>query len=269
MLTRANRPVAERTCPKGVNHEKKMPIYVTYAIQLLLIIHVVKTGRNLYWIMILLLLPVIGGVAYVAVEVLPDLMGGVKGQRALRGMKQLVDPGGDVRACEQDWDRSPNAENGRRYAQALLIADKPDEALHILERSRRGFFENDPTLLLLEAQARFLKEEWGRSLELLEALRQENPDFYSAEGHLLHARVLEELGKLDEAISEYREVAGYFPGAEARYRLASALKAAGRADEAKSEFESLLKDAKLGPAHYRRSEGAWLKASNEALKSMA
>lgn len=258
---------AERPAP-GVNLEKNMPIYVTYAIQLLLIIHVVKTGRNLYWIMILLFLPVIGGAAYLAVEILPELAGGVKGQRAMRGMRQLVDPGGDVRACERAWDQSPNAENGRRYAQALITADKPDEALHILERTRRGFFENDPTLLLLEAQARFLKQEWNASLELLERLREENPEFHSADGHLLHARALEASGRLEEAIGEYRDVTGYFPGAEARYRLAQALKARGEIEDAKEEFEHIVRDARLGPAHFRRSQKPWIKASKEALKSM-
>ena len=254
---------------KDVTEDNKMPIYVTYAVQLLLIIHVLKTGRNFYWILILLFLPVIGGIAYLVVEVLPELAGGVRGQRAMRGMKQLVDPGGDIRACERAWDQSPNAENGRRYAQALISADQLDEALHILERTRSGFFENDPTLLLLEAQARFLKKEWDKSLELIERLREENPDFNSADGHLLHARALEAAGSLAEAITEYREVTGYFPGAEARYRLAAALKAQGQTEDAKEEFEHILRDAQLGPAHFRRSQKPWIKASKDALKSMA
>lgn len=246
-----------------------MPIYVTYAVQLLLIIHVLKTGRNRYWILILFFLPLIGGVAYLVVEVLPELAGGVQGQRAVRGMKQLVDPGGDMRACARAWDQSPNTENGRRYAQALINADRPDEALGILEQARSGFFENDPTLLLLEAQVRFLKKEWDKSLELLEKLREENPDFHSADGHLLHARALEASGRLEEAIAEYREVTGYYPGAEARYRLAAALKVQGQTEDAKEEFEHILRDARLGPAHFRKSQKPWIRASKDALKSLA
>lgn len=243
-----------------------MPIYVTYAIQLLLIIHVLTTGRNRYWILILFFLPIVGGIAYLLVEVLPELAGGVRGQRALRGMQQLVDPGGDARACARKWEQSPNAENGRRYAQALINADRADEALEILAQSRRGFFEDEPTLLLLEAQARFLRQEWDDSLRLLERLLETSPEFRSAEAHLLHARALEASGRLDEAVAEYREVVGYFPGVEARYRLALALRSQGETGEARQQLESIVNDARLGPAHFRKSQKAWIKAAGEALR---
>lgn len=245
-----------------------MPIFFTYAIQLLLIIHVIKTGRERYWVLILLFLPLLGGAAYFILEILPELMGGVGGQRAMRGMQQLIDPGGDVRACQQAWEQSPNAENGRRLAQALIIANKADEALEILKQARSGFFEDDPTLLLLEAQARFLQEEWAASRQLLERLRSENPDFRSAEGHLLHARALQQEGKLDEAVASFSAVAGYFPGAEARYRLAEALAEKGDTDAAREALESLVRDAKVAPAHYRKSQKAWLDAASKRLGTL-
>jgi hypothetical protein len=245
-----------------------MPIYVTWFIQLLLIIHVLKTGRNRYWIFILLFLPLIGGAAYLVVEVLPEFMGSVSGQRARRGMQQLIDPGGDIRACARAWEQSPNAENGRRYAQSLISADKADEALGILQQARSGFFENDPTLLLLEAQGQFLKEDWKASLEALQRLKAENPDFHSAEADLLRARALEADGRREEAIALYRGVAGYFPGVEARYRFAVALGANGEKAEAREEFEGILRDAQLAPPHFRRSQRSWISEARKALKSL-
>jgi len=245
-----------------------MPIYVTYFIQLLLIVHVLRTGRERYWIFILLFLPLLGGAAYLVVELLPEFMGSVSGQRARRGMQQLVDPGGDVRDCASAWEQSPNADNGRRYAQALISADRSEDALQVLEQARNGFFENDPTLLLLEAQARFLREEWSASIEALDRLREANPEFQSAEGHLLRARALEADGRLREAIVEYRDVAGYFPGVEARYRLARALETCGDKEGAREELESILRDAQLAPPHFRKSQRTWIREAKGALKSM-
>jgi len=246
----------------------KMPIYVTYFIQLLLIVHVLKTGRDRIWIWVLLLLPLVGGVAYLFMEIMPSFMGGVTGQKAKRGVMQLVDPGGDVRDCARAWEQSANAENGRRYAQALINADKPKEALEILEQSRSGFFENDATLLLLEAQARFLIEDWPATIKAIESQRKENPEHTSAQGHLLYARALDASGHNQEAISEFREVAGYFPGAEARYRLAIALANQDDQANARKEFENIINDASLAPAHFRKSQKEWIKASKEALKEM-
>ena len=244
-----------------------MPIYLTYFIQLLLIVHVLKTGRERMWIFILLFLPLIGGAAYLVMEVLPGLMGGVSGQRARRGVQQLIDPGGDERDCARAWEQSANADNGRRYAQALITAGKTEKALKILDQARDGFFRNDPTLLLLQAQAQFLNENWPETLDALERLKQENPEFSSAEGHLLRARAMESAGRGEEAIAEYRDVVDYFPGAEARYRLAIAFQTQDMIDAAKMEFEGLLRDADLAPAHYRKSQKIWLKASKEALKT--
>jgi hypothetical protein len=234
----------------------------------LLIVHVLKTGRDRMWIWILLFLPLIGGAAYLVMEILPGFMGGVTGQKAKRGVLQLVDPGGDVRDCARAWEQSANAENGRRYAQALINGNQARDALEILQQSRRGFFENDPTLLLLEAQASFLIEDWQATLDAIERLKRENPEFPSAEGHLLYARALEAAGRSEEALSEYRQVATYFPGTEARYRLAMALQAGNNTQQAKDEFESILNDAHLAPAHFRKSQKTWIKASKEALKSM-
>ena len=56
-----------------------MPVYLTYFIQLLLIIHVLKTGRDRYWIWLLLFLPLIGGVAYLVVEIIPEYSSGITG----------------------------------------------------------------------------------------------------------------------------------------------------------------------------------------------
>ena len=243
-------------------------VLVTYFVQLLLIVHVLKTGRERIWIFVLLFLPLIGAVAYLVMEILPEFMGGVSGQKAARGVMQLVDPGGDIRQCQKAWDQSANAENGRRYAQALINADKADEALVVLRQARSGFFSNDPTLLLLEAQASFMQKDWQAALDAIELKQQENPEFNSAQGHLLKARALQAKGASQEAISEYREVAGYFPGAEARYRLAKALSEAGQSEEARTEYEGLLQDAELGPAHFRKSQKSWIRASRDALKTL-
>ena len=102
-------------------------------------------------------------------------------------------------------------------------------------------------------------------MQTLESLQKHNPDFRSAEGHLLYARALEAEGKIDEAVREYSAVSGYFPGAEARYRLALCLKVAGKSSASRAELESILNDAKLAPPHFRKSQKTWLDAVKREL----
>ncbi len=66
-------------------------------IQALLIIHVIKTGRNFIWIWVIALLSFAGILAYVAVELIPDLLGSRAAQATRRGMKLALDPTAQLR----------------------------------------------------------------------------------------------------------------------------------------------------------------------------
>jgi hypothetical protein len=245
-----------------------MPIYLTYFIQILLVIHVLKTGRDRYWIWLLLFLPLIGGVAYLVVEILPGFSSGITGQRTRRSVRNLVDPGADVRELAAAWDQSSNADNGRHYAQALLAADRAGEAEEILDQVLVGLFKTDPALLLLKAQAQFDQEHWEPSLVTLEDMQKHNPKLRSPEGHLMYARALEKTGRNDEAITEYRAVASYFPGAQARFLLGLALKKSGQTNEASEKFRGMIRDAELAPAHFRKSEKHWLNLAGKELADL-
>ncbi|NND44440.1 MAG: tetratricopeptide repeat protein [Xanthomonadales bacterium] len=245
-----------------------MPVYLTYAIQLLLVIHVLKTGRNRYWILILVMLPMIGGLAYLVIEILPEFSNSITGQRAMRGVRRAVNPGAELRRHADAWSQSPNTDNARRYAQSLLEAGQHDQARQVLDTALAGFFSNEPNLLLLKAQLEFETGEPGAAVEILDRLTAENPDFKSAEGHLLYAQALEANGRTEDAIEAYRAVSTYFPGAEARYRLVNALAEAGHTAEARAEAARMLEDARLAPAHFRKSQKPWLDRTREAAKQL-
>jgi len=238
---------------------------LVWIVQLALIVHVLQTGRSRYWIMILIFMPLIGGLAYFVIELLPQFSGSITGQRAVRSVKQTLNPGADLRQTEAAWNQSPNVDNGRRYAEALLDSGKDEKAEEIIDQALKGLFATEPTLLLLKARLQFEKERTGEAAKTLELLQEHNPDFRSAEGHLLYARALEAQEQIDNAVREYSAVSGYFPGVEARYRLALCLNIAGKGTASRSELESILNDAKLAPPHFRKSQKIWLDAVKQEL----
>ena len=236
-----------------------------WVMQLSLIIHVIKTGRSYYWILFLIFVPLLGGLAYFFIEVLPQFSNSITGQRAVRTVRHTLNPGADLRQHEAAWKQSPNVDNSRRYAEALLDSGDAEKAGEIVNQALKGLFETEPTLLLLKARIEFGGNRADEAVETLELLQENNPDFRSAEGHLLYARALEAIGKIDEAIREYSAVSGYFPGVEARYRLALCLESAGKAKASRTELESILNDAKLAPSHFRKSQKPWLDAVKSEL----
>jgi len=236
-----------------------------WLIQLALIIHVLKTGRNRYWILVILFLPLIGGIAYLVIEILPEFSGSISGQRAVRNVRKTLNPGSELRHHEAAWEQSPNVDNGRRYAVALLDSGKTAEAEEIVNGALKGLFATEPTLLLIKARIEFEQDRPAEAVETLEILQENNPDFRNAEGHLLYARSLEANGQTDKAVREYSAVSGYFPGVEARYHLAMCLKITGNTQASKDELESILNDAKIAPPHFRKSQKIWLDAVKHEL----
>jgi hypothetical protein len=242
------------------------PIYIlTLAVQAGLIVHVIKTGRNMLWIWAIFLLPGVGALAYVAVEILPDVLGGRTARRAKSSVRRMIDPDRDLRRASAEVEISGNVDARRRLAEELFARDQYDAAIDIYRGGLKGVFEHDPTLLLGWARAEYAKQEFAAARVTLERLTQHNPDFKSADAQLLYAQALEATDTLDEAERAYAAVAPGYPGAEARLRYGLLLKRRGKLPEAKRVFKDLLDGAKLGPAHYRKAQAEWLERARREL----
>src|SRR5262245_2361825 len=170
-----------------------MPILfiVSIVIQALLIIHCIKTGRNTIWIWVIALLSYAGIVAYVAVELLPDLFGSRTARRAGREVKKIFDPHSDLRRYEQQARVGNNVANQQRLADELVRKGRFDEAIEEYRKALTGLYEHDPNLLLGIARAQFEKGDATATRTTLDDLIRLNPDFRSQEGHLLYARAPE------------------------------------------------------------------------------
>jgi hypothetical protein len=240
---------------------------LSIAIQAGLIVHVIKTGRNSLWIWAIALLPPAGPIAYIAVEMLPDLVRGGTARRAQAGMRRMIDPDRDLRRATAEVEISGNVDARRRLADELLDRERYDAAIEICEGGLKGIFEHDPTLLLGLARAQFAKQDFAGARSALERLIQHNPDFKSSDAHLLYARTLDAQDALDEAEHEYAAVAPGYPGAEARLRYAVLLKRRGKLEEARRVLQELLDGAKLSPTHYRKAQAQWLDRARRELSS--
>jgi hypothetical protein len=236
-----------------------MPLaLIVVALQVIAVVHLFRTGRDMRSLFLIILLPAIGCLAYFIVEVLPSLQQNRAARNVLRRARNAVDPHRGVREGSLDYERSQNIETASRLADELTKAGRHDEAIRICTEARTGLFEDDPKILLALASAQFAAGDHGAAIVTLDYLREKNPTFRSADGHLIYTRALEQSGNTDRALQEYVALANYYPGAEARVRHAMLYKKLGRTDEARDLFEAVLKDARLAPKHFRRSQAEWI-----------
>ena len=103
----------------------------------------------------------------------------------------MIDPNRDLRRAAAEVEISGNVDARRRLADELLERDQFSEAIEVYRGGLKGIFEFDPTLLLGLARAQFGNQDFADARTTLETLRQQNPDFKSADANLLYARVLE------------------------------------------------------------------------------
>ncbi len=238
-------------------------LIISLLIQAAFIVHVIKTGRNQLWIWVLIIpgLALAGILAYLVVEILPELFRSRTAQRTARGLRKAMDPGRDLRRYESEAQLGGNVASRQRYAEELVRHRRYEEAIAQYRQALTGLYEHDPNLMLGIAQAQFAKGEPAAARATLDELIRLNPDFRSPAGHLLYARALEGEGNLTKALEEYRVVSGSFPGAEAAVRYAQLLKAQGQTEESRKVARELLQQARIAPGHYRRAQREWLEAA--------
>ena len=241
------------------------------AISLGLIVHCIKTGRNTIWVYVLVVLmtvvPFVGPAVYVAAEILPGLLGSRGSQRAMRGLRTTLDPESNLRRFENEMKVTGNVASRQKYADELVKLGRAAEALAIYQTCLTGLFADDPKLLLGYAQAQFAAGDAAGTRRTLDDLIQKNPDFKSADGHLLYARALEAEGDAEKALSEYATLAEYYPGAEAGVRYARLLIRSDQRPLAQQTLKALLDRARFAPAHYRKAQREWLDEAHRELQN--
>lgn len=239
---------------------------LSLALQIALVIHVIRTGRNTIWIWVLMV-PVVGTLAYLIAEVLPELLGSRSARGAARGMRRALDPNRDLRSAAAEAAVTGTVAAKLRLGAELMRRGDHRAAVDAYRSGLRGLYEFDPALLQGLAEAQFAAGDAAGARASLETLKTHNPEFRAVTADLLLARALESEGRLEAAERAYRVAAPHFPGPEASVRHAELLKRLGRTDEARAILEEILRAAELAPRHVRREQAEWIERSRALLRA--
>jgi hypothetical protein len=232
-----------------------------WLVQLALIVHVFKTGRPFWWLWILLIAPVIGGLAYILIELLPHLS--VAGGRGFTLWKPRAWRISSLRAELEETD---TVKLRLRLAAELLAAGQPAEACAVAEESLRGAFRDDPHTLASVARYRL---EAGKFVEALAALDQVKVEADRMLGHevtFLRGWAYVQAGRHTEAQPILRGIESVLLGEQPRYFLAVSLAQSGDPAAARAIWEDIRKRFRRAGRGWRRAEQRWFKLAGERLK---
>ena len=183
-------------------------------------VHVIRKGRQMYWLIVLFSFPLLGSLVYFLVEFLPA-------SRVDRGLKSVAalavrafDPTRELRAARDAFELAPTAQNQIRLANALLDAGETGKAVEQFDMCLRGPFAKDPEIGFSAAKAKLLAGDPVDASRLLYEIRARNAGFRQEQLAVLLARALAADGKTVQAKDEFHAAVTRFGGIETKAEYA-------------------------------------------------
>ena len=232
---------------------------------ILLCVHVVRTGREMYWLMIILMFQPLGGVVYAIINVLPDLTGGSTARRITRAARESLDPTREYREAKDACEDTPTVRNQSRLAAAAASLGKHDEAERLYVEAAQGIHAEDPALLLGRINALLELNRPKDALEVLEVLGRDEANGRTPTVAVALGRANEALGRTAEADAAYQWASQRLPGFEGLARYAAFMARNGRRDEAREAVAEL--DKRLGKlkGQFQKEARHWRDLAAKAL----
>ncbi|NOT15355.1 MAG: hypothetical protein HOP21_07245 [Methylotenera sp.] len=230
-------------------------------------VHAMRTGRQMYWLLILFSFPLLGSVVYFFAEYLPSS----KMERGVKNVTnvamQLLDPARELREAQQAFDLTPTVQNRMRLAAALDSAGAYAEAVEQFDACLAGPFAGDPEVCFGAAKAKFHHQQPHLAIPLLQDLRLKNNSFRAEELSVLLAQCFASNEEPLKAEQEFIDATHRFGSAQTRAKYALWAANAGQLEKAQELRATLEKDWQHWSKHTRNLHKALFNQLDAAISA--
>ncbi|CAM4307920.1 hypothetical protein SAMN06265348_110254 [Pedobacter westerhofensis] len=235
--------------------------YFIIPVQVIIIIHALKTGRR-QWLYLLIFLPLVGALVYLVMEIWPEISRGT----FKANLQRYFFPKQKIKEWERKVRISDSVTNKLGLANAYAEQGEYHKAIELAKDCLKGFYVDDPAIHLQLARYYFNNKNYKESLIHFDTLNAINKNRFGVmEDDLIYVRAQEGSGLAEIAEEGYKRVIRIHHSLEARYYYGLFLKTQSRKSEARDQFQTIREEIKLLPRYLRRRYGQW---SRRALKEM-
>jgi len=239
--------------------------FLHIAIAIYFAVHAVRTGRNMYWIMILILFPFLGSVVYFFAEYLPEMRHSTVARKSARVVKAIVDPNRELREARLSFDRTPTVDNRSRLAEALLARGDYAEAIDEFQACASGPYAKDVKFRRGLARAQLLAGRHADAAATLEILLADSPRDAGGDAALWHAQALTQVDET-RALAAFDHAMHVHNSTETQAAYGIYLASLGRDAQARPLLEGVLHNARVGTASSRELNRQSIDQARAALK---
>ncbi len=225
-----------------------LPFGLGFLLTALAVLHWIRRRPDTYWLFVILFLPTIGPIIYLAVEALPemrdpDFFKVFPRRRRIRELEGIV-------------QENPSAGNYEELGQLYLDDGKWQKARNAYDRAISARTDS-PDPFYRRAIAEIETGDFQSAVPDLERAVAADPkfDFQRAAGLLAYA--YSKTGQTEKAAALYGEVIKTSTLTETQYHYAEFLAQQGRKAEAKEWLQRILAKRRTQPGFLRRRERKW------------
>lgn len=231
-----------------------------FILQILALVHAIRRRQEYYWYLIIFMGGIVGAVAYILVEVVPDA-GLARNAFAGFGRKSRI------RSVETTILDNPSAANYEELGDLLFDEGQFSESLEAYNKSIQVRSDSVHAFYRRAQCALFLGNFTDAVTDLEYVVGTERKyDTYRAAALLAHAYA--NSGQADLAEAWFLEVTQFSTNSETLYNYASFLKKQGRNAEAKEWAEKILSKQRTMPRYLKRLERPWAQKTTALLKEL-
>jgi hypothetical protein len=239
--------------------------WVIPVFQIIMAVHVLRTGRSWYWIWIIFFFPFLGAAVYFFVEFLPGFQ-----TISLDSVLNSLIPGIELKNLQHVLAETDTVQNRKALGDYYLAHGEAGMALELFRECVKGVFKDDGEMNVRLCSALVELGQYQEAAGILEGLRTRKVAYETSRRDVLYGRALEGLGKKEEAIRAFEDILSRFGSeVEGCYRLAKLYAQEGQKDKARALYEDILKKAKRFAPHYRHVMRVWIKSAKVDLKELS
>ena len=183
-------------------------------------VHALRSGQQLYWLIILFSFPLLGSLVYFLAIYLPDSRLERGARKVVAAAAKTLNPTRELKEAYAAFDYTPTAQNQMRLAAALLEAGQPLEAAQSYDACLKGPFASDLEIRLGASRAYFACERYAEAVTHLEFIRKTDPAFRAEQISLLLAQAFAGAGRPSDARAEFESAVERFGSFESRAEYA-------------------------------------------------
>ncbi|NRR30632.1 hypothetical protein HSX11_10585 [Oxalobacteraceae bacterium] len=183
-------------------------------------VHAIRSGQQLYWLLILFSFPLFGSVVYFVAIYLPNSRLQHSAGKVVNAAAKALDPGRELREAREAFDYTPTAQNQMRLASAQMEAGATADAAATYEACLQGAFASDLEIRYGAARATLACGRAADTIAHLDRIRRSDVNFRAEQVSLLLAQALAAAGRQQEAKGEFEFALSRFGSFAARAEFA-------------------------------------------------